>query len=144
MKTIATDKLTAPKGMIISGSTVLEFFDRCEYVNSDLDLYVDHTFRVPIAIWLQSVGYRFMPRVSIGPQSIETALNDHPDEHSNTGPFAYKEYPCAVVVLNFIKSHLIPRPRIQLITTSASPLELVLRFHSSKIYVIFVRIIQFT
>jgi len=85
-----------------------------------------------------------MPRMSIGPQSIDSVLNEEPEEHSNTGPFAYKEYPCAVVVLNFIKSHLNPRPRIQLITTSASPLELVLRFHSSKIHVIFARIIQFT
>jgi hypothetical protein len=118
--------------MIISGSTALEFFDRTEYINSDLDLYVDHRYREPIALWLQSIGYTFMPRPSIGPQSIETALNDDSHEHNNTGTLVY-EYPCAIMVLDFIKSTLNPRPIIQLITSTASPLELVLRFHSSKI-----------
>jgi hypothetical protein len=118
--------------MIISGSTALEFFDRTEYDNSYLDLYVDHRYRRPIALWLLNIGYRFMPRLSIGPQNIESALNDHPDEHSNTRPLVY---PRTIQVLNFIKSNHRPRrPRIQMITSSESPLELVLGFHSSKIH----------
>jgi len=110
--------------MIISGSTAVEFFDRTQYANSDLDLYVDHHFREPIILWLKSIGYAFLPRPGIGPQSLATVLEDEPR------PTYPSRYPSAMLVLDFIRSN--PQPRIQLITSSASPLELVLGFHSSE------------
>src|SRR5260221_4362327 len=42
--------------MFISGSTALQFFDRTNYPQSDLDLYVEHKFRVNIVTWLMSIG----------------------------------------------------------------------------------------
>lgn len=110
--------------MIISGSTALEFFDRTEYANADLDLYVDHHFREPIILWLQSIGYTFMPRPSIGLQNLDAVLEDE------AMPTFSVRYPNAMLVLDFIRWN--PRPIIQLITSSASPLELVLNFHSSE------------
>lgn len=110
--------------MIISGSTALGFFDRTEYANSDLDLYVDHHFREPIILWLNGIGYTFMPHVSTTPQSLDTELEDEPI------PSTAARYPGAMLVLDFIRSN--PQRRIQLITSSASPLQLVLTFHSSE------------
>ena len=117
--------LITQSGMIISGSTALEFFDRTKYANSDLDLYVDHHYREPIILWLQSIGYSFLSRPSIGPQSLDTVLEEVPR------PETPSRYPgAAMLVLDFIRSN--PQARIQLITSSASPLELVLSFHSSE------------
>jgi hypothetical protein len=110
--------------MIISGSIALEFFDRTKYADADLDLYVDHHYRQPIILWLKSIGYTFMPRPSIGPQSLDTVLNEIPR------PTSPAVYPGAMLVLDFVRPN--SRSRIQLITSSASPLELVLSFHSSE------------
>jgi len=110
--------------MIVSGSTALEFFDRTKYADADLDLYVDHHYRQPIILWLKSIGYTFMPHPSIGPQSLDTVLNEIPR------PTSPAMYPGAMLVLDFLRPN--SRSRIQLITSSASPLELVLSFHSSE------------
>ena len=119
--------------MIISGSVALEFFERTEYANSDLDLYVDDRFRRPVAIWLKSIGYKFLPRPAFGPKDLDAALNYELDEDETSpsivGPMRNR-YPKAILVLDFIKSN--PHSRIQLITSSATPLEMVLRFHSSE------------
>jgi len=105
--------------MIISGSAALEFFDRTEYSDSNLDLYVDHRFRRPIAVWLQSIGYKLLPQ---GTETLTMALEVEPTPD--------RSYSKGILGLEFIKSN--GRPRVQLITTIASPLEMVLRFHSSE------------
>lgn len=110
--------------MIISGSIALEFFDRIKYADADLDLYVDHHYRQPIILWLKSIGYTFMPRPSIGPQKLDTVLNEIPR------PTSPAVYPGAMLILDFVRPN--SQSRIQLITLSASPLELVLSFHSSE------------
>jgi len=53
--------LQATTGMIISGSTALQFFERVVYPESDLDLYVEHRYMRPIALWLASIGYIYTP-----------------------------------------------------------------------------------
>jgi len=53
--------LQAMTGMIISGSTALQFFERVLYPESDLDLYVEHRYMQPIALWLASIGYIYIP-----------------------------------------------------------------------------------
>lgn len=102
----------------------LEFFDRTEYDNSNLDLYVDHRFREPIAFWLQSIGYKFSPCHPIGAQTLEMAL-EHTPATIHDG-----SYLKGIYTLEFSKGNR--HPRVQLITTNASPLEIVLRFHSSE------------
>lgn len=112
-------------GMVISGSVALDFFDRTEYADSSLDLYVDHQFWQPIALWLQSIGYKFLPRPALGPKDLDSALKDGAYNDGVEG------YPDAIMVLVFVKfkNRL---PKIQLITSSASPLSLVLELHSSE------------
>ena len=130
-------KLQATTGTIISGSAAVQFFDRAIYENSDLDLYVQHQSARPIALWLQSIGYVFVPCKDSEFQSLEMGLeksiklntediygipidiDDEPD----------KGYFDAVVVLDFKKLN---HPVIQLITSRGPPLEMVLDFHSSE------------
>jgi len=108
--------------MIISGSTALEFFDRTQYFNSNLDLYVDHRFRRAIANWLQNIGYKFVPSSALRPIALTDALKVESDPAVN--------YPTGILILDFLNSDR--HTRIQLTTTNATPLELVLRFHSSE------------
>jgi len=130
-------KLQATTGTIISGSAAVQFFDRTVYEDSDLDLYVQHQSARPIALWLQSIGYVFVPCKDSEFQSLEMGLeksikfnpediygipldiDDEPD----------KGYFDAVVVLDFKKLN---HPVIQLITSRGPPLEMVLDFHSSE------------
>jgi len=102
----------------------LEFFDRTEYDSSNLDLYVDYRFRQPIALWLQSIGYKYLPRVATGPKTLKKALKYTPALLHDGSYFE------GIFALDFSKgSHL---PKVRLFTTSASPLEKVLRSHSSE------------
>ena len=113
-----------PSGMIISGSVALEFCDCTEYDNSNLDLYVDHRFRRPVAVWLQGIGYKFLAHPTLVSEMLEIAIEHTPDTiHDGT-------YLRGTFVLNFIMSK--HHSRVQLITTSASPLEMVLRSNSSE------------
>lgn len=106
--------------MIISGSTALGFFDRTEYSNANLDLFVDHRFRRPIVIWLKSIGYNFLPRHELTSLSVALEVEPIPDQN----------LPTSILVFDFIHTNHLSK--IQLITTSASPLEVILRFHSSE------------
>jgi hypothetical protein len=134
---IEFQKLQATTGTIISGSAAVQFFDRALYKDSDLDLYMQHQSARPMALWLQSIGYAFVPCKDSEFQSLEMGLqksiklntediygipidiNDEPD----------KGYFDAVVVLDFKKTN---HPDIQLITSRGPPLEMVLDFHSSE------------
>jgi len=109
-------------GTIISGSTALEFFDRTEYSNSNLNLYVDHQFRQPIATWLQAIGYDFVP----DPPSATVTL-------AEVLAIEFEPYElCTRKVLDFDFVKPDVHVKIQLTTTNGSPLEMVLRFHSSE------------
>lgn len=108
--------------MIISGSTTLEFFDHTQYFNSNLDLYVDHWFRWAVANWLQNIGYKFVPSATLRTITLTDALKVKSDPTIN--------YPTGILILDFLNSDC--HTKIQLTTMNASPLELVLRFHSSE------------
>ena len=62
--------------MFISGSTALQFFDRSCYADSDLDIYVEHRYCKPIALWLESIGYSFRPRKTYQSNSLDIALEE--------------------------------------------------------------------
>lgn len=114
--------------MIISGSVALQFFDRTEYDNSKLDLYVDKRFRRPIAIWLQAIGYEFLPP-ALENETLEQALEHTPGV--DNGPYVDDgSYVNGTFILDFkmTKRH----SSVRLITTMESPLEMVLRSHSSE------------
>ena len=128
--------------MFISGSTALQFFDRTTYPGSDLDIYVEHRYRETIALWLVSIGYNFRPRTGQPPcvdnakVLLEMKKKWEPDHTSvspshpffesiSTGYFGRG----VANVYNFVRGER----KIQLITSSHSPLEIVLNFHSSEL-----------
>ena len=126
--------------MFISGSTALQFFDRTVYPDSDLDLYVEHKFRDGIAIWLEGIGYNFTPRKRFASLKEQLAFSwsDDPDpDLSPSNPFFESKsngyFGRGVAnVYNFFRSER----KIQLITSNHSPLEIILNFHSSKLFIL--------
>ncbi|KDR77818.1 hypothetical protein GALMADRAFT_65576 [Galerina marginata CBS 339.88] len=132
---IAFRELQAATGMFISGSTALQFLDRTEYPESDLDLYVQHRYRRPIAWWLKEIGYNVIPHPNhqnLG-LSLNQVLDLVPDfrtlQDHDTHPAPTKGYFGAATVYNFEKVD--PYRKIQLITCYRYPLEMVLNFHST-------------
>jgi len=152
--------LQATTGMIISGSTALQFFERVLYPDSDLDLYVEYRYMRLVALWLASIGYRYVParnkviseeqddagRVSatqptlkealaaIAPPDIVYPIHGY-ESHPPPRIFFYGSgggYLDATAILNFAKrDEFHEHSKIQLISASNSPVEMVLNFHSS-------------
>ncbi|KAF9456065.1 hypothetical protein BDZ94DRAFT_1276577 [Collybia nuda] len=121
-------------GMLISGSTALQFFDRSEYEESDLDLYVEHRYAALIGKWLQRIGYTFVAREQHQSSAFDGAHSDTPSgNHVDQGIFSSSlegYFGRGVAgVFNFHK--FFPDRKIQLITSLYSPLEVILHFHST-------------
>ena len=122
-------------GMLISGSTALQFLDRSFYPDSDLDIYVEHLYADRIAYWLFSIGYEYVPRKQqakdfrIAYQAIHygTPHPLHPFLPPDSTGYLGKG---VGDIYDFHKSR--PDRKIQLITSYHSPLELILNFHSSQ------------
>lgn len=126
--------LQSQTGLLISGSTAVQFFERTFYPESDLDLYVEHRYCKVIALWLVTIGYSYEARAG-HPDQLEQALGTTPwkggpmrflsssiVDYSNSG---------VINVYNFHKSD--SDCKIQLITSRHSPLELILKFHSTTV-----------
>jgi hypothetical protein len=126
--------MQACTGTLISGSNALQFLDRTLYEDADLDLYVDDLYREEVGRYLERIGYRFEPRQG------QTAPFGGSTYHKNgltgfTPPAAeveiYYGMRGVAVVFNFIKKGP-PMLKIQLITATNSPLEIIINFHSSE------------
>ncbi|KAJ3510693.1 hypothetical protein NLJ89_g4533 [Agrocybe chaxingu] len=137
-------------GALISGSTALQLLDRTKYETSDLDVYVAQRGCKPIAFWLQSIGYKYVPRLPRFPytqivpelQTLDTALDymrphmpqilaidrERDDEHQFLDP-RDNGYSGGLNIYDFKKPN--DEVKIQLITTWQAPLECVLNFHST-------------
>ncbi|KDR73334.1 hypothetical protein GALMADRAFT_142446 [Galerina marginata CBS 339.88] len=134
-------ELQSATGMFISGSTALQFMAREVYPESDLDLYVEHRFRKPIALWLRSIGYNLVLhrtrkglKLSFGQMVAgyydaddgdltpweDVQFDDAKEKHDYFG---------AKMVLNFEQSE--PYRKIQPITSLQSPHEIVLNYYST-------------
>lgn len=125
--------LQADTGMLISGSTALQFFDRTDYPDSDLDIYVEQRHAFLVAKWLLLVGYTFVARKSQDP-NLRVAFEETPTTfHEGAGIFPSEEVGYfgrgVAGVFNFHKYQ--PDRKIQLITSLHSPMEIILHFHSS-------------
>lgn len=129
--------------MFISGSTALQFFDRSFYADSDLDIYVEHCYCKPIAVWLTSIGYEFWPRKTYQSDALDIALEETLSDSNfdmNNLPQGFFESTSMGYfgrgVSNVYNFHQISNPdrKIQLITSFYAPLEIVLNFHSSKLF----------
>jgi hypothetical protein len=109
-------------GLIISGPTALEFFDRTQFPNSHLELYVEHRLRRPIVCLLQSFDYKFLPRPGLGPQNVEELLKNEEEPALDPWPLG--------LLLQFVKKD--SYQQIKITTSFASPLATVLFLHSCK------------
>lgn len=122
-------------GMLISGSTALQFLDRTFYPESDLDIYVEHRYCKVIALWLISIGYTYgRARPGLSDQDLEEALRMTKFAIPKTIKFLPPSTPdyldCGVAgVYNFHKAD--PDCKIQLVASHYSPVELILKFHST-------------
>ncbi|KAL0567649.1 hypothetical protein V5O48_014349 [Marasmius crinis-equi] len=124
--------IQALTGTLISGSSALQFLSRTSYPGSDLDTYVEHRYCKPVALYLQSIGYEFQP-LSHQPAELDAAIalgsanvnanyigQRNPTDESKGGFGG---------VYNMTRG---PQ-KIQLITAKESPLDIILRFHSTVV-----------
>lgn len=125
--------------MFISGSTALQFFDRSFYADSDLDIYVEHRYCTPVALWLESIGYTFQHRNSLSQdKSLEIALTETLSESIDMNNLPQGFFDSTSMgyfgrgVANVYNFHKVnPDRKIQLITSYYAPLEIILNFHST-------------
>ncbi|KAF9530862.1 hypothetical protein CPB83DRAFT_833883 [Crepidotus variabilis] len=112
---------------IISGSMALQFFERIEYPNSDLDIYVENDHKKEIIAWLLQIGYLFESRRN---KTLAEEMQLPPPPKDDTIADASGYFGQGVTnVFNFSKDD--PERRIQLITSYISPLRVIINFHST-------------
>ncbi|KAK0243801.1 hypothetical protein EDD85DRAFT_732084, partial [Armillaria nabsnona] len=121
--------LQAEFGVLISGSSGVQFFECVRYPDSDLDLYVEHKHCHAIGQFLLTAGYTFIPReMQKGGfyevvSRVSEAVRLRDENPSMTG------YHCRGIadVYDFSRSGI----QVQLITSKKSPMEVILSFHST-------------
>ena len=123
-------ELQVTTSIIISRSTALQFFNCTVYANSNLDLYIQHDHTQDLTLWLESIGYMFIPLENENFQTLQMSLDKSPDFNSTNITFDNK-YCDGVIILNFMKED---HPSIQVITSRGPLLGIVLQFHSSECF----------
>ncbi|PBK97197.1 hypothetical protein ARMGADRAFT_1009255 [Armillaria gallica] len=121
--------LQAEFGVLISGSSGVQFFECVRYPDSDLDLYVEHKHCHAIGQFLLTAGYTFIPReMQKGGfyevvSRVSEAVRLRDENPSMTG------YHCRGIadVYDFSRNGI----QVQLITSKKSPMEVILSFHST-------------
>ena len=116
-------------GTIISGSTALQFFDRSYYPESGLDLYVPLCWRRQVGDYLLEQGYTFVPNSW---QDVDFGLAVM-DERFLTNKAVYGSFMGIAVVYIFVKD--VPgrgKLKVNAVVAVRSPMEVILRCHSSK------------
>ncbi|KAK1227345.1 hypothetical protein PQX77_009667 [Marasmius sp. AFHP31] len=112
----------------------LQFFSRALYPGSDLDIYVEHRYCDPVAVFLRSIGYKYEPTGSQNPslwkaimkatdnlrRGVDVSYDEEFQDQSERG-FAG--------VFNMMRGE----QKIQLITAKNSPMDIVLNFHSTVV-----------
>ncbi|KAK7444300.1 hypothetical protein VKT23_015312 [Stygiomarasmius scandens] len=109
-------------GAVISGSTALQFFARAHWTASDLDVYVEHSSGYLMALFLISIGYDFEPT-----NSQNWSISDAYDQINLTE--VYDDGRGFACVFNFHRGS----SKIQLITATYSPIDIILNFHSTVV-----------
>ncbi|PBK75288.1 hypothetical protein ARMSODRAFT_514758 [Armillaria solidipes] len=121
--------LQAEFGVLISGSSGVQFFECIRYPDSDLDLYVEHKHCHAVGQFLLTAGYTFIPREKQKDgfyevlSRVSEAVRQCEFEESMTG------YHCRGIadVYDFSRNGI----QVQLITSKKSPMEVILSFHST-------------
>ena len=121
--------LQARTGTLISGSTALQFFDRVFYPESDLDIYTPKAWREVVGLFLLKAGYTFARNPAQHP-TFESAVSEAQVVDITA---LYGNFKGVGGVFNFVKT--LPNGetlKIQLIVAVRSPIEIIMRYHSSK------------
>jgi hypothetical protein len=119
-------------GAVISGSTVVQFFDRTTYPGSDLDIYVERQYCRDVAYWLMSRGYEYTPLKPDQPKSFVEAFKSWTGNDLFSlflqDAAAYTGHGGVDNIFDFFKSG--SERKIQLISVKACPIAVILNFHS--------------
>lgn len=124
-------ELQCRTGLLISGSTALQLFDRTTYPEADLDLYVDSRWATEVVLYVRDQErYQFRPTRAQKDQIPERALEAGPGVRADSSSAYGEGYASGGIagVLNFSKG----AQRLQIIASKGAPLSVVLRFHSSE------------
>ena len=122
--------LQAYTGTVISGSTALQFFDRSFYPESDLDIYAPKAWGKEVGCFLLRAGYAFVPHQKQHP-NFESALFAR---RVVSAIAVYGNFKGIAGVFNFVKTAPDGRMlKIQLMVAVRSPIEVILRYHSSML-----------
>lgn len=120
------------QGALISGSSAIQFFERSVIEESDLDVYVEHRNTLVLGLFLQSIGYSFIPRsnhLAHYPDyvpSFEEVFNSLSDNLARQYPTIYPMKGIGSVY-DFKRGER----TVQVITTKGPVMEVILSFHSS-------------
>ena len=132
---LAFRSLQARTTTLISGSFALQFFDRTVYEDSDLDLYVPLRHRQDVGHWLLAEGYQYSPNSVQNPDFDVASDENH---LQNVGP-AYVGPDARMIGVAAVFTFHKPSPvspdkklQVQVIVAKRSPIEVILRFHSSE------------
>ncbi|KAK7457760.1 hypothetical protein VKT23_010099 [Stygiomarasmius scandens] len=117
-------------GMLISGSSALQFFDCIVYPDSDLDLYVSLNQAAPVTDFLVRIGYVYQPSPRQN-DNLGVALNN---AASGTGevPLPWESYNDNGIagVFNFLRNG----KKVQIITCLKCPMDVILGFHLTCVF----------
>ncbi|KAF7799846.1 hypothetical protein EIP86_011088, partial [Pleurotus ostreatoroseus] len=112
-------------GMLISGSTALQLFMRMSFSPLDLDVYVNREKRFEVGTFLLDAGYLFLPNMWQPWNFFRAASDDRIDQ--TTGQYG-RMYGVAAV-FTFVNRR--SRKRVQVITTTDSPMAVIMMYHST-------------
>lgn len=129
--------LQAQTHTLISGSFALQFFDRSEYADSDLDLYTHPGYSRLVGKLLIDEGYEFQPTPA---QDASFDVAERTNWRGTQAPYGaqdnpgWDDYQWSGVweVYSFEKKDGEESLKVQVIASSMSPLESILNFHSSE------------
>ncbi|KAH8801895.1 hypothetical protein DL96DRAFT_1823440 [Flagelloscypha sp. PMI_526] len=129
-------RIQAVTNFVVSGSAAVQFFERVDYPNSDLDLYVEERHRSGLILFIEQSGYELKVVSSKStcisaaslPQSNCKKIND---EEQNAYSWDGRN---AAVALSFEKKSSFGQPqKIQVIASANNVVTNILSFHSTVV-----------
>ena len=122
--------LQARTGTLVSGSSALQYFDRSFYPSSDLDIYVSRVWANDVGQFLLQEGYKFCRDSSQHP-TFQSALKE---KRVTNATAHYGNFRGIAAVFTFEKDQAVGNKlKVQVMAAVRSPMEVILRFHSSTL-----------
>lgn len=124
--------LMATTQLLIGGSIPLQFFVREIWYGSDMDLYVDLNFAHLVGEWLLGHGFSYKPsKQQPLPPGLPIRSNANTSSSSQlvVQPSTITRYDDGKAVYNFV--HRQTHRVVQLVACFGTPLQTILKFHSS-------------